>query len=228
MVVMLLSAVNSDASSVIFQFEPIATSLPPGNSSPQIEATFQDTRPDTVLLTITSSDLTCGEFLSDLYFNFDPADNVNQLHFAVRDNPDGVALPKISTGANAFKADGGYYDIYFDFSKTGKGKFTGDDSVTYQIVGPGLDVSDFAFTDSTGRCRGTSGVYYALVFIQGACGNGEWLGSCKKTLQPIPEPASLGLLAPAAGLGWCVCSQSNCINRARRFIKNCFNPPMVS
>ena len=43
-------------------------------------------------------------------------------------------------------------------------------------------------------------------------------------LQPVPEPASLTLLASAGGLGWCVCSRSG----MRRFIKNWFGPPTVS
>jgi hypothetical protein len=75
LVVMILPAVNSSASSVIYQFEPISTSS--SDSPPQIEATFQDVQPGTVLLTITSLGLANGEFLSDLYFNFDPTDNVN-------------------------------------------------------------------------------------------------------------------------------------------------------
>lgn len=225
LVVTLLPAVNSDASSVIYQFEPISASPSAGGSSPQVEAVFQDIRPDTVLLTITSSDLG-GEFLSDLYFNFDPADNVNQLRFSRLNSTRGQSSPKISTGANAFHADGGYYDVRFDFTKPSKGKFFEDDSITYLIVDAGLNASDFAFVDSTGHCGSRYGTSYALARIQRICGHDEWLDAT--SLQPIPEPASFSLLASVAGMGWCVCSQSNRINRARRFIKNYFNSSMFS
>jgi len=217
-----LSAVNLDAASVIYQFEPISTNQFPGSPNPQVQAIFEDEKPGTVQLTITS-DLAGGEFLDDLYFNFDPMDNVNRLHFA----PLGAhsqPLPKISNGENSFKADGGYYDIRFAFGTTGKNRFSGDDSVTYLITEPGLDASDFVFVDSTGSRGGANGMYYALARIQENCGNSQWLAASTTTPQPVPEPASLTLLASAGGLGWCVCARSS----TRRFIKNWFSHPTVS
>ena len=219
---MFLFAVNLDAASVIYQFEPISTSLLSSSPNHQVQAIFVDEKPGTVRLTITS-DLAAGEFIGNLYFNFDPMDSVNRLHFVplgARSQP----LPRISTGANSFKADGGYYDICFAFGTTGKNRFSGDDSITYLITEPGLDASDFVFLDSTGSRGGANGMYYALASIQGNCGSGQWLVAGTTTLQPIPEPASLTLLASAGGLGWCVCSRSS----TRRLIKNWFSPPTVS
>jgi hypothetical protein len=211
LVTMVFSTVTSDASSVIYQFEPVSTGPFPGGQTREIKATFEDKNPGTVLLTITSSDLGRGEFLSDLYFNFDPADNIKRLHFAGLPCPHGWAFSKISTGVNSFKADGGYYDVHFDFSKNGKETFSGNDSETYLIMGAGLDASDFAFVDSPGSCAGASGSYYAMAHIQGFCGKGEWLGC--HSLQPVPEPASLAFHAFAAGLGWCILAR---VNRTRR------------
>ncbi|MGB7769449.1 MAG: hypothetical protein WBN22_11430 [Verrucomicrobiia bacterium] len=226
LVVMILPAVNSDASSIIYQFEPISPVRFPGGQTPQIQATFQDESPGTVLLTITSPDLGCGEFLSDLYFNFDPADNVKRLCFAGWDGACGQAFATISTGANAFKADGGYYDVHFDFSRMDNGKGAGDDSIAYLITGRGLDAFDFAFVDSTGNCANAYGTYYALARIKGICGKDEWLGC--RSVQPVPEPSPLGLLASATGLGWCIGPRLNRMTRTRRFLKNYFNPPMLS
>jgi hypothetical protein len=219
---MFLSTVNLDAASVIYQFEPISPSLFPSNSSPQVQAMFTDEKPGTVQLTITS-DLAGGEFLDNLYFNFDPMDNVNHLRF-VPMGAHSQPLPQISTGENSFKADGGYYDICFAFGTTGKDRFSGDDSLTYLITEPGLNASDFVFVDSTGSRGGANGMYYALALIQGNCGNSQWLAASTTTPQPVPEPASLTLLASAGGLGWCVCSRSG----TRRLIKNWFSPRMVS
>ena len=211
LVIGLLSAVNSVASSVIFQFAPVSTGSFPGGQPPEIQAVFADENPGTVLLTLTSSGLGCGQFLSDLYFNFDPADNLKRLHFTGLAGTRGLTFPKISTGANDFKADGGYYDIRFDFAKTCKGKFSGNDYVTYQIAEPGLDAADFDFVDSTRSCGGASGKYYALADVQGICGKTEWL-VCR-SVQPVPEPAPLAFQVVAAGLAWCIHAR---VHRTRR------------
>lgn len=217
-----LFAVNLDAASVIYQFESISPGLFPGSSSPRVQAIFEDEKPGTVQLTITT-DLARGEFLGDLYFNFDPMDKVNRLHFVPLDARSQL-LPRISTGANSFKADGGHYDIRFAFGTTGRHSFFGDKTITYLITEPGLNVSDFAFVDTAG-CRGdANGIYYALARIQGGCGNSQWLAVNTTTPQPAPEPASLTLFASAGGLGWCVCSRPG----TRRFLKNWFNRPTVS
>jgi len=217
--VMFFSIVSVNADSVIYQFEPISTG-PLSPSAPELQATFQDEKPGVVQLNVTS-DLAGGEFVSDLYFNFDPKDNVNRLHFT-RVGDRGRPLSRISTGVDKFKADGGYYDIRFAFGTTGQNEFSGDESVTYLIKEPGLDASDFAFLDSTGSCGGTNGLYYAVAQIQTGCNEYEWLAASTTTPQPVPEPASLALLASAGGLGWCVCSRANGMSRVRRFLKRCF------
>jgi hypothetical protein len=207
----LLSVGNSNATSVIYQFEPVSTGSFPGGQSPEIQAVFADENPGMVLLTITSAGLGCGQFLSDLYFNFDPADNLKRLHFTALDGTRCLTFPKVSKASDGFKADSGYYDIRFDFAKTCKGKFSGNDYVTYQIAEPGLDAADFDFVDSTRSCGGASGKYYALADVQGICGTTEWLGC--RSLQPVPEPGPLAFQALAAGLAWCIHTR---VNRTRR------------
>ena len=206
----LLPAVNSSAGSVLYQFEPISTGPFPGGQTPQVTAAFQDISPGKVLLTISTANLINGEFLSDLYFNFDPADNVNQLHFTRCYGPAAPVLAKVSIGENSFKVGGyGNYDIHLAFSKASVGKFSGGDIVTYQITEPRLDALDFAFMASVG-CG--PGPYYALACVQQLCGNTQWLGSSTVQPQPVPEPASTSFLALAAGAG-CVCLRRRRTNR---------------
>jgi hypothetical protein len=199
LVVMVLPAANSIASSVIYQFEPVFTGPPPGGQAPQIVATFQDISPGKVLLTISAANLIRGGFLSDLYFNFDPADNVNQMHFTRLYSPGGPIFSKISTGDNAFRVgDYGYYDIHLAFSKTSLGRSSGGNYVAFQIAEPGLNALDFAFAASFGNM----GSYYALARIQELCGNSQWLGCSSVPPQPVPEPAATSFLALAVGAGW--------------------------
>ena len=149
LVVMILPAVDSSANSVIYQFEPISTGPVPGGPAPQIDATFQATSPGKVVLTISTADLINGEFLSDLYFNFDPADNVNRLNFTREYSPGGPLLAKVSTGDNSFQVGSyGDYDIHLAFSRTSLGTSSGGNHVTFQIAEPGLNALDFAFAAS--------------------------------------------------------------------------------
>ena len=180
-------ALTSGASGVIFQFEP-ATSF----NGPPVQATFQDIRENTVLLTITMSEGAGGEFLDNLYFNFDPADNLNRLHFK-RLNDSGGSLPGISKGADSFQADGGYYDIDFGFSLPGEETLSDDNTITYQVTGPGLTALDFAYPDSISQCGELPGTSFALAEIQGDCGNDQWLAGTE-IVQPVPEPDSVDLL----------------------------------
>lgn len=200
---MILPAVSSDASSVIYQFEPVSAVSFPSGQPPQITATFQDIQPGSVLLTISASNFAPDDYLSDLYFNFDPADNVHRLHFQGTDGPRGLTSPRISTGVDSFMANDGYYDVHFGFKRGSKVTFANDGSVNYLIAGPGLDASDFLFADSTGRGANTLGTYYSLARIQGTSSNSVWMVTTMTMLQPVPEPAAFAFLAPAVlGLWW--------------------------
>ncbi len=199
-----LSAGISNGQVVIYQFHPLIIGAFPGAQTPQIEATFRDVNPGKVLLTVTSSGLAGGEFLGDLYFNFDPADNVNRLYFTRLNNPFAPSHSRISTGQNSFPAGGyGCYDIHLNFGTAGRPNPSGNASVTYQITGPGLDASDFAFVDA---CGSSPGLYYALARVQqNICGSSEWLGcSSLQSVQPVPEPASFTLFVFAAGMSGCI------------------------
>jgi hypothetical protein len=211
---MVLSVANSNGVVVIYDFHPIITNAVPGVQAPQVEATFTDINPGKVLLTITTSDLTSGEFLSDLYFNFDPADNVKRLYFSRLGSPSLPAVSKIFTGQNSVLADGdGYYDIHLKFIKASKGRYFDNGCVTYQIVEPGLDASDFAFLDTLGSGTGS---YYVLARVRKICGDSEWLVcSSIQPPRPAPEPASIVLFACAIGTLRCLYLRGKCMKQTR-------------
>lgn len=215
---MMLPAVNSGASSFIYQFEPISVASVPSAPSPQITATLQDVQPGSVLLTIAASNFAPDQYLSDLYFSFDPADNVHQLYFQPTDGLRGLTAPRISTGVDSFVANDGYYDVHFNFKRMSKATFAADGSISYLIVGPGLNSADFLFAESTGRFADTWGAYYGLAHIQGTYGDSEWMVTTT-ALQPVPEPAAFAFLVPAIiGLWWAVRRQAK---RTRRFAPAC-------
>ncbi len=198
---LVLSAVTSKGNIVLYQFSPLPN-LAPGGQAPRIEAAFEDVSPGKVLLTVTASDLTPGEFLTDLYFNFDPADNIHQLHFIRPDQPLSRFFSGFSRSENSFDTDSsGCFDIHLKLGKPGREGYAGypaDGTTTYCIVGPGLNASDFAFQNSFGSCAGS---YYALARVGNSC-DSEWLGcSSQGTPQPVPEPTSAALLVLAAGIG---------------------------
>lgn len=93
---------------------------------------------------------------------------MNQLHFSRLGRQPRADFSKIFTGENSFPADGyGYYDIHLKFVKASQGKYFDNGCVTYQIAGPGLDASDFAFLDAFGGCTG-------FVLCLGSCPDHLW------------------------------------------------------
>ncbi len=151
-----------------------------------------------------SANLLSGEFITEWDFNYKPGVSAAGLTIT------GVSTsatdpPTISKGQDAFKADGdGYYDIEFDFPKSGN-RLTGTESVTYNIFSAsGVSASDFNYFSVNG-VPGT-GNYITGVHIQGitptaASGNQSsfWAGGVSPhVLQPVPAPPAAILF----GLGF--------------------------
>jgi hypothetical protein len=203
-----LSAPQAGATGILYQFDNIFSysgASSPAGLAPWLDATFQDTA-NGVLLTINDVGLSAGEFLSSIYFNITPADNVNNLIFSYQNGSSGLTSPTIQTGEDGFKADGdGKYDILFNFSTAASGRFGAGDSITYLISGiAGLAATDFSFMSTP---AGGHGPFYAAAHIQGiggSAGNSVWVDpSLGPLILPVPEPASGAVLLFAAGI-WCV------------------------
>ncbi|MBU6410855.1 MAG: hypothetical protein KGR98_10760 [Verrucomicrobia bacterium] len=180
---------RAEAGGILYQFDNVFSgSNGFSDSPPWLDATFQDAS-NGVLLTIANSNLASGEFVSGVYFNFDPADTVTNLNFTFQSAIGTFGAASVSTGENAFKADGdGSYDILLGFSTMDGRKFTGGDSVTYLIGGEGgLTASDFSFTSANG-----SSALYAAAHVQGfAGGQSAWIDPQAGPIQ-VPEPAGVG------------------------------------
>jgi hypothetical protein len=149
-----------------------------GGQQPQgsVSVAFSDGGTDAVLLTITG-DLEETEFMESLYLNFNPAylptfDATNLTFNLVSSSGIGGA-PSVSTGVDAFKADGdGLYDILIDFDTDPPGdRFDNSDSVIYSITGiTGLVADDFNFLSAP---AGGHGPFVAAAHIQGVGTNGS-------------------------------------------------------
>jgi len=183
----------------LYEFDTVFSgqSTAPASPGPWTDVTIRDVTPGTVSLTVSNVGLSSGEFLSELYLNLNPSDNVANLKF------------------NLVSAHGNY-DILLSFSTAHFSTFTVGDSITYQVTGiSNLVASDFGFLSSP---DGGFGPFYAAVHVQGTLPNN--LGSCwgEPGLGPellnVPEPASRSLLAVAAGL-WFTARRLRCRVGAR-------------
>jgi hypothetical protein len=203
----------------LYEFDTVFSgqSTAPASPGPWTDVTIRDVTPGTVSLTVSNVGLSSGEFLSELYLNLNPSDNVANLKFNLVSAHGSFTNPTVSLGEDNFKAGGdGNYDILLSFSTAHFSTFTVGDSITYQVTGiSNLVASDFGFLSSP---DGGFGPFYAAVHVQGTLPNN--LGSCwgEPGLGPellnVPDPASRLLLAVAAGL-WFTARRLRCRVGAR-------------
>ncbi len=194
-----LALAGAPAVAAVINFEldfEFSGATPPEGVAPWATATFDDSFGglNTVRLTMSAGGLVDGEFLSRWYFNLDPALNPNSLSFAVVDTS-AVASLGISTGADAFKADGdGLYDILFKFPPppgSFASKFTSGESLVLNLtyVTP-ISASSFNFLSAS---AGGKGPFKSAAHVQGigpADADSGWI--------TVPEPIILWLVG--AGL----------------------------
>jgi hypothetical protein len=114
----------ASAGTVVFDssFE-FSGGTPPAGAAPWLRATFDDKgKSGSVTLLFEALNLVDSEFVSNLYFNLDPTLDPTQLVFGSITKVGAFDDPTISTGVDAFKADGdGKYDLLFAFATSGAG-----------------------------------------------------------------------------------------------------------
>lgn len=208
---LLLLAAAMPAMATIITFEyniEFSGATPPGGSTPWLTATFNDgDGTGSVTLTLSTSGLIDSEFVSLWYFNFSgDATALASLIFTPVNNSDSV--PVITTGLNAFQADGdGLYDIEFDFPPPPGNfdtKFTAGETVSYTITGAGITANSFNLLSFP---AGGHGPFLSAAHVQGIGPSGEdsgWVAPGNGTPPPrVPEPATLLLLGSGLlGMGF--------------------------
>ncbi|RJQ55610.1 MAG: PEP-CTERM sorting domain-containing protein [Nitrospiraceae bacterium] len=170
---------------------------PPAGTAPWLTATFDDAgTPGSVMLTMSTANLTGTEFVSTWSFNLNPALNPVSLNFAYSS---GEMFSSLTQGVNCCKADGdGFFDISFNFNN---GAFTSGETSVFNITGiPTLTALDFDFL-SLGSGNSPDGLKTAA-HVQSIGVDGNDSGWITGETTVVPEPGTVFLLgAGLVGLG---------------------------
>ncbi|MGB5750805.1 MAG: PEP-CTERM sorting domain-containing protein [Desulfobacterales bacterium] len=171
---------------------------PPGLNDPWARATFDDDNTaGSVTLILEALNLTDNEFITEWYFNFNPAKNLDSLAVdGASSDVSAVSSLGIELAENNFKAGGnGFYDIFFDFPKSNgpsSDRFESGDVVTVAFDLLGLVATDFDFL-STGE-HGSQGSFASAAHIQAIGIDSEDSGWIADNPNPVPEPATMLLV----------------------------------
>jgi hypothetical protein len=204
-----VAASNVNAA-VVFSYTQVGTGSTPSSTSPWLTATFEDgTGADagSVFLTIQSSLEAAGEFISDVYFNFDPLQSVSVLSAVVDSTAgtlgsdptfDTVTPPPFQVAGNSFD-----FAVHFDTAPPGD-RFDGTtDAVVFKISSTGtLSEDDFAYAADV---SGGQFAFFSLAHVQGIPGGLSGWVSPEDPFGPseVPLPAAAWLfmagLVPLAG-----------------------------
>jgi hypothetical protein len=157
-----------------------------------LTATFTDVAGGVKL--VLSSSLAAGENLDPgpegaFFFNFDPSQStlLSSLNFQMIANTNFSQAATVSTGEDAFKADGGgYYDVLFSYKPSTKA-FTGGESQTYMITSNSGTVTsaDFYFLSTP---SGGNGTWLSAVHVQNTPNGGNGSAFVAGTNGPSPSP----------------------------------------
>lgn len=199
MIILAFSMQPASAGTISFNLDlEYSGAFPPAGGTPWVVATFDDGGgTGVVTLTLDTSGLVGVEFLSEFYFNLDPALNPPPvLGFANQDITD-ASFNSFSRGIDCCKADGdGFFDATFAFLAN---DFTAGELWSIDLTLAGIDANSFNFL-STGGGNSPNGLFVAA-HIQGIGTGGAdsgWItGGGNGNGNEVPEPGTLALF----GLG---------------------------
>lgn len=175
----------------------------PSGSPPWLTVTLDDSADSVgangVRLTLSAVGLATGEFVRNLYLNFDPALNAAALHATAVQTSAISNTWTLAAGNDAHKADGdGWYDLFFDLPTAGAKRLTRGESVAWDLTYTApICVASFDFL-SVKSAQG----FPTMAHVQGIVG-GEYPSGWITVGDPpvdAPEPATLSLLAGGLGM----------------------------
>lgn len=140
-----------------------------------------------VTMTLSATDLTAVEFVSNWYLQFTPTLNVQSLVFSSPTKIGTFTTPTLGIGRDQFSAGPMQnLDIRFGFDVSGGAggskRFNGGESITYTITGiPSLTAAAFGVT-------GNAGDLPMAAHVQGIGANED------SAWTTVPEPSTLSLL----------------------------------
>jgi hypothetical protein len=180
------------------------TTSPSTSVNPWITASFVNSgtganQAGQVTLTMTVANLPASEYVKGIYFNLAPALNATNLNISGVTTT--AATATISTGVNAFQADGdGMYDIRFEFpAANGAARFTANETLVYNLTyntGYALTAGDF---NTLSAPAGGKGPFVTAAHIPGIPVS---TGTTSAWVTAVPEPSTYALaLGALAGLG---------------------------
>lgn len=197
-IVLGLFALTAPAQSAIISYDldfEFSGGSEPAGTPPWVTVNFNDfDTPGSVDLTISTNGLVSTEIVNSFYINFDPSLDLGQLVFTPNAGNTAVAN-SISTGTNAFQADGdGQFDILFDYPPppgNGATLFGANETIVYSITSSeAITASSFDFFSAPG---GGNGSFHAAAHILRIGENGQssgWIGDGGAP-PVVPEPATM-------------------------------------
>ncbi|QDV35272.1 PEP-CTERM sorting domain-containing protein [Tautonia plasticadhaerens] len=177
---------------------PAYTGTSPTSTPPWATASFESIDPDTVRLTIDSSLDVASEFLTEFYFNFDPALDLTALDIEF---VSGVEAGSIDQDEDGINVPGGLSaDIVIDYPNQPASRLNGTKQSVYDLNYSGagtFNAESFSFLTTGNRA------FLAVFHVQGiptGAGSGHVAGT---PVNVVPEPSTLALsgIAAMAGLG---------------------------
>lgn len=176
---------------------------PPVGAAPWLRVEFDDGgSPGSVTMTMTATNLTGTEFVTDWRLNLDPLLDATDLVFSAPTKTGTFANPVITTGTDFTMAPGdGKYDILVAFDNAPPvNRFGSGESVKYTITGiPTLTAGSFAFLSAP---AGGHGPFHTAAHVQGIGEDGDDSGQITngQIVIVIPEPAGLGVIGLLLGI----------------------------
>jgi len=170
----------------------------PSNKPPWLIATFSNSLPGQVILTLQSLLDAPSEFFGEIALNLNPAFNPASLTFLQRSGPTLEGPPSLSENGIKLPGAGNLgagFDILLSWpTANGPNRFNGTDTVSFDITGPAsLTFSDFDYYNTV---NGQDGEAIIGAHLQGILLGSSATGS-GAIIQDAPEPRSLAIFVLA-------------------------------